>query len=99
MQSAKTVIVSILGKQYQVACAPEEYEDLLRAARQLDERMRAIRNSGNVIGIERIAVMAALNLCHELLAAQSQPKPMFDESMLERMSSKLDDALSKLNDQ
>ncbi len=97
MSTNKTAVVTILGKEYQVACGVNEYDDLLSAARQLDERMRTIRNSGNVIGLERIAVMAALNLCHELMQAQHQAQPHIDESLLERMSSKLDDALNKLS--
>ena len=65
--STETVVVHILGKDYQVACPPEERDALLRAASELDRRMRDIRQSGNVLGVERIAVMAALNLANELL--------------------------------
>ena len=65
--STETVLVHILGKDYQVACPPEERDDLLRAATELDRRMRDIRQSGSVIGVERIAVMAALNLANEVL--------------------------------
>jgi cell division protein ZapA len=62
-----TFSVSILDKEYQVACPPEQQAELLLSARHLDEQMRAIRATGKVIGLERIAVMAALNISHELL--------------------------------
>ncbi len=65
------VTVSILDKEYQVACEPEERSALLAAARSLDSRMRKVRNAGGLIGADRIAVMVGLNLCHELQQAQS----------------------------
>ncbi|HIP52773.1 MAG TPA: cell division protein ZapA [Chromatiales bacterium] len=61
------VNVHILDKEFRIACSEEEREDLLAAARYLDEKMREIRRSGKVIGADRIAVMAALNIAHELL--------------------------------
>src|SRR5690625_6482625 len=65
--ASETVVVQILDKDYQVSCPPEERNALLQSAQLLDERMRTIRRGGAVIGLERIAVMAALNLSHELL--------------------------------
>jgi cell division protein ZapA len=64
---AEPVRVSILGKEYQVACPPEERADLHASARLLDERMRSVRDGGRVVGADRIAVMVALNLAHEML--------------------------------
>lgn len=64
------VSVNILGKEYRIGCDPDEEEALLKAARHLDARMKEIRGSGKVIGTERIAVMAALNLSHELLTRE-----------------------------
>lgn len=61
------VSVHILDKEYLIACLPEEKEKLLASSRHLDMKMREIRDSGKIIGIERIAVMAALNITHELL--------------------------------
>ncbi len=61
------VNVSILGKEFQVASPEDEHQQLLQAANFLDKRMREIRESGKVLGIERIAIMAALNLSYELL--------------------------------
>lgn len=61
------VSVRILEKEYQVACLPEERSELLDSAEYLNAKMREIRDAGNIIGLDRIAVMAALNLAHELL--------------------------------
>jgi len=89
------VHVTILDKEYQIACPPSEREALHRAAEELDERMRVIRSSGNVIGLERIAVMAALNLCYELQQAEgsSSSSTKASEEALQRMADKLARAL------
>lgn len=97
MSDINRVYVTILDKDYQIACPPEEREALHDAADELDQRMRAIRNTGSVIGLERIAVMAALNLCHELqqLSGSRGAKMGNDDSeALERISRKLDKVLS-----
>ena len=67
MSQPLTVTLHILDKEYRVSCPPEERSNLEQAARHLDTTMRDIRNSGKVIGVERIAVMAALNISHEML--------------------------------
>ena len=59
------VSLNILGKEYKIACAPEEKEGLIRSAQELDRQMRKIRDTGKVSGTERIAVLAALNLAHD----------------------------------
>jgi cell division protein ZapA len=61
------VSVRILEKEYQVACLPEERSELLDSAEYLNLKMREIRDAGNIVGLDRIAVMVALNLAHELL--------------------------------
>ncbi|HKU15002.1 MAG TPA: cell division protein ZapA [Steroidobacteraceae bacterium] len=61
------VSVRILEKEYQVACLPEERSELLDSAEFLNTKMREIRDGGSIVGLDRIAVMAALNLAHELL--------------------------------
>lgn len=96
--NSDTVFVKILDKEYQVACRPEERQDLLQAAQQLDQRMRDIRIGGTVIGLERIAVMAALNLSHELLQAKSQAAQQgAEDDQMRRLSDKLDQALEHFN--
>jgi len=61
------ISVSLLGKQFSVACPENERTSLAAAAEYLDRKMREIHASGKVIGLERCAIMAALNITHELL--------------------------------
>lgn len=63
----KAFDVTILGKPFRVACADDEKDELLEAVAYVDAKMREIRDSGKVVGTDRIAVMAALNIAHELL--------------------------------
>jgi cell division protein ZapA len=86
-----TVEVNILDKDYLVACPDNARQALLQAAQHLDSQMREIRASGKVFGTERIAVMAALNITHELL----QQSHMSDDAtgILKRLDSRLDEAL------
>jgi cell division protein ZapA len=64
------VTIKVLDKDYRIACPPHEQEGLMASARLLDGRMREIRQTGRVIGSDRIAVLAALNLAHELVQLQ-----------------------------
>jgi cell division protein ZapA len=66
------VSVRILEKEYQVACLPEERSELLDSAEFLNNKMREIRDGGNIVGLDRIAVVAALNLAHELLKLRNR---------------------------
>ena len=66
------VSVRILEKEYQVACLPEERSELLDSAEFLNAKMREIRDGGNIVGLDRIAVVAALNLSHELLKLRNR---------------------------
>ncbi len=75
MNDTKTPIkVHLLGKEYPIVCPPNEEHDLLIAARYLDDKMRQIRDTGRVFGAERIAVMAALNIAHELIQQQQHSR-------------------------
>lgn len=85
--------VKILGKDYQVTCSESDQEDLSLAAGQLDKRMREIRDSGKVIGLERIAVMAALNITHEYLQAKDKAEGKETTGLLKKLNRKLDNAL------
>ncbi len=67
MAGPRSLEITILGRSYKVACSREEESALVAAADYLDEKMREIRDSGKVIGAERIAIMAGLNLAHDLL--------------------------------
>lgn len=64
------VAVRLLDREYLVACAEHEREDLTAAAQALDRQMRLIRNGNRMAGLDRIAVLAALNLAHELIQLQ-----------------------------
>ncbi len=66
------VSVKILEKEYRIACASNHKESLEQSAALLNDKMHEIRSSGKVIGSDRIAVMAALNLAHELLQQEQQ---------------------------
>ena len=67
-----TVSVKILEKEYQVACPEDQVEALTASARLLDRQMSEIRDTGKVFGLDRIAVMAALNIANELIANKGQ---------------------------
>jgi len=67
---AKTIDVTLLGRSYRVACEDHEREPLLQAVAYLDGKMNEIKAAGKVAGSERIAVMAALNIAHELLSTK-----------------------------
>jgi cell division protein ZapA len=70
------VSVRILEKEYQVSCPASERTDLLDSAEVLNAKMREIRDSGKVVGLDRIAVMAALNMANELLQSRAKDKAL-----------------------
>ena len=90
-----TVNVSILDRDYQVACAPSERDALTRAAEHLDVKMREIRGTGKIVGLERIAVMAALNITNEALSSEGSLSGLTEGTQREvdRLSEKLGKAL------
>ena len=92
----KTLTVSIVGKDYQVACPAGEEESLREAAHYLHTLMESIRASGRVVGLDRVAVMAALNVSNELLQsknlqAAAQAKAA---AQLQTLSDRVADAIS-----
>ena len=92
--------VTILGREYRVACKEAEREELLKAVQFLDQRMRAIRDGGKIAGTERIAVMAALNIAHELLgakggAASPSVSNSFDTAGVQRRISAMQSAIDR----
>jgi len=67
------VTVHLIGSEYRFACRPAEQDELLEAGRYLDDKMREVRDrSSKLLSLEAIAVMAAMNLSHELLRQQRQ---------------------------
>jgi len=93
--SSDGITIHILDKEYMISCSEEERHDLQRSADYLDTKMREIRDSGKIIGTDGIAVMAALNISHELLN-QDGSTASTDASVGTRIRSiqeKIDDAL------
>nr|WP_207188087.1 cell division protein ZapA [Thiorhodovibrio winogradskyi] len=81
-----------MDKEYRIACAPEERQGLLESARVLDERMRKVRQNGRVLGADRIAVMAALNLIYELM--QERDEQAMTASRLKSLQERVSHAVS-----
>lgn len=97
MTESDAVNISIMGKDYLVACSEDEKSDLLRSAEYLNRKMCEIRDSGKIIGTDRIAVMAALNIAHELLNQENDGDDSQHaiRSRIMSLSSKIEDALYK----
>lgn len=108
MSDAKTVTVSILDKDYQVNCQASEVAALQKSASFLDQKMREMKDNSNVFGLDRLAVMAALNLTNDLLtqsekadALDSQQTEMNDQltnqnAEIANLTEKLDSAIGRL---
>ncbi len=94
-QSTAQVSVRILDKEYQVACPADERTDLLDSAEVLNAKMREIRDSGRIVGVDRIAVMAALNMANDLLHAQARDRTLDGDvsSRLKLISDRVDSVL------
>jgi cell division protein ZapA len=93
----QTVSLTIMGKEYKIVCDPDEQENLIRSASELDQEMCKMRDSGKVGNAERIAVMAALNFSHELQSMKKQD-PVSGQSWkdcLNRMRGKIENILEK----
>ncbi len=97
MSKVTTMNVQILGKDYQVSCAEDEVEDLTASARYLDRKMAEIKDGGRVVGLDRIAVMAALNISHELLSSRNVAETIEGDitGKLNALSHRLDLALAE----
>ncbi|HSF21309.1 MAG TPA: cell division protein ZapA [Burkholderiales bacterium] len=90
----KALQVTVMGREFRVACPENEHKELLEAVDYLNKKMDEIRDNGKVVGVERIAIMAALNIAHELLTTKIGG---FDMAALKRrmqsMETTLDQAL------
>ena len=93
--SQAQVSIRILEKEYQVACPSSEKSDLIAAAELLNRNMRDIRDRGKVVGLDRVAVMAALNLANEVIKFRSRDEELNNTvgSRIESLRDKLDTAL------
>ncbi len=95
MDNSDGITIHILDKEYMIACSEDERHDLQRSAEYLDSKMREIRDSGKIIGSDRIAVMAALNISHELLTKDggSTKSEASVGNRIRSIQEKIDDAL------
>ncbi len=94
---ASRVSVRILEKEYHVTCPPEERAALLDSAEYLNRKMREIRDSGKVVGLDRIAVMAALNIVNELLQSRGRDEGVESDLALrvKAMRERVESALTR----
>ena len=95
--SAEAVKVMILDKEYLVACPPEQELALQASARHLSDKMSEIRKTGKVVGVDRIAVMAGLNIAHEAIESGVGPgAELYDAgSRLKKLNKKIDKVLAQ----
>jgi len=73
--------VSILGRDYSLACPPDQKDALIAAVRHVDQRMQTVKGSGKITSNERIAVMAAIQIAAELLATRAPDGPLGDVAL------------------
>ncbi len=95
IKKTQPVCLTIMGKEYKIVCDEEEQDDLIQSAQQIDVQMRKMRDSGKIAGPDRIAVMAALNLAHELQVMKNQNTQLTQKlsESLAKLSSKIENVL------
>lgn len=95
--NGKPVSINILDKEYLIGCSEDERDLLIRAAEFLNMKIREVKESGKIIGSERIAVMAALNITHELLAYKQENDSYTSQvdTLIRRLQNKIDSALTQ----
>lgn len=96
MSEIKPVTVYILGNEYHVSSPEDQIDKLERAAKELDNRMREIKSGGRIVGMDRIAVMAALNLAFELLHGEPGSTEIEEKisSRIKKLQDDIDSALA-----
>jgi cell division protein ZapA len=101
MTESNTLTVQILDKEYCIACPSEERNNHVRAARYLAGKMREIRSSGKVVGADRVAVMAALNITHDLLHKQQHLDQQVGDNreQVRNLLNRVDSALQRSADE
>lgn len=88
----KNVTIKLLGKEFVIGCPAENEAELMASANYLNDKMQEIRASGKIIGMERIAVMAALNISNEFLSSKVTQREQMEDTML-RLSEKINKSL------
>lgn len=94
MSNSKVIDVTIMGRKFNIACAEDEQEDLLQSVAYLDRKMQDIRDGGKVTGSEQVAIMAALNITHELLTMRIRGS--FDMGEFKSRIGRMHDALDSV---
>lgn len=101
--NAKGVVINIMGREFRVAAPEGEEKQLVASVDYLNRKMREIKDTGKVIGNERIAIMAALNIAHEFLsskAGKAVASSVFDEAAVKRRIEAFENIIEKaLSDQ
>ncbi len=97
--SSRGINISILGRDFSVACPPDEQDALLEAASYLDGNMKEIQKTGKIIGAERVAIMAALNITNDLLKLQKATAGQIQvQERLDSLQERIDAALREAED-
>ena len=93
--AAPSITITVLGRDYQIACPPEEEEALHRSARYLDQQMEQVRNRSASLAYDKIAVLAALNVTHDFLKLSNEANTSETASLreLKQLEKKIDNAL------
>lgn len=97
MTESSALTVNILDREFRVNCEASEQQNLIDSATSLDKRMREIRDTGRVIGVDRIAIMAALNLASELLSTEGSSSDVIEtvNQSIDRMQEKIEQSLNE----
>jgi len=97
MGDSNSLNITIMDKDYRVACPADQHASLRESAEFLNNRLSEIKHRGSIIGNERIAIMAALNLAHELLGSQGSAELFNDaDSRMLNLQKKIDIALREI---
>ena len=98
MSDSETVTVSILDKNYQISCAPGEVDALKKSAQYVDDKMREIKTGSSVLGLDRLAVMAALNIANDYLSQTTETDNVVTSQRqeIQSLNGKIDQELSRL---
>ncbi len=97
MNKSEPLTITIMDKEYRVACPEEEKDNLRASANLLNNKIREIKQQGSVIGTERIAIMAALNMSHEILLNEALTAEHDDlNQRIDALSERINDSMSNI---
>lgn len=91
-----SIVVKIMGQEYRVKCPPDKIAELQQSAVYIDHKMQEIREGGNILSLDRVAVVAALNVAHEMLVLKKQKSNYIDllNKRIQDLQSKIESALA-----